>query len=168
MYYYEVIECGRRILLTGVLIFFAPGTAGQAAMACIFAFASLLGFELLRPHLDPADSWLYRLVSSVSVFFFRRPSLGGSLVRRCAWHASRKRFVEVVLVPMHMKLRERPSRSITLRAVGSTMSVGGTEERACIRKKGGLKWAKLEARRVERFPVRRRQKPVCYRQKPVC
>ncbi|CAM9106040.1 unnamed protein product, partial [Hapterophycus canaliculatus] len=61
LYYYEVIECGRRILLTGVLIFFPPGTAGQAAMACIFAFASLLGFELLRPHLDPADSWLYRL-----------------------------------------------------------------------------------------------------------
>ena len=62
MYYYEVIECGRRILLTGALIFIAPHTAAQAAMACIFAFASLLGFELLRPHLDAADSWLYRLV----------------------------------------------------------------------------------------------------------
>eukprot|EP00903_Cladosiphon_okamuranus_P012164 g11411.t1 len=61
MYYYEVIECGRRILLTGVLIFIAPHTAAQAAMACIFAFGSLLGFELLRPHLDDADSWLYRL-----------------------------------------------------------------------------------------------------------
>ncbi|CAM9843693.1 unnamed protein product [Scytosiphon promiscuus] len=61
LYYYEVIECGRRILLTGALIFIAPHTAAQAAVACIFAFASLLGFELLRPHLDPADSWLYRL-----------------------------------------------------------------------------------------------------------
>eukprot|EP00752_Nemacystus_decipiens_P008151 g7290.t1 len=61
MYYYEVIECGRRILLTGVLIFFTAGTPAQAAMACIFAFVSLLGFELLRPHLDPADGWLYRL-----------------------------------------------------------------------------------------------------------
>lgn len=99
MYYYEVIECGRRILLTGVLIFFAPGTAGQAAMACIFAFASLLGFELLRPHLDPADSWLYRLVSRVSDFvlysFILRSlvlaRLGGSLiVRRYAWQASSK------------------------------------------------------------------------------
>ncbi|CAM9812841.1 unnamed protein product, partial [Ascophyllum nodosum] len=61
LYYYEVIECGRRILLTGVLIFIAPYTASQAAAACIFAFGSLLGFELLRPHLDPTDSWLYRL-----------------------------------------------------------------------------------------------------------
>lgn len=62
MYYYEVIECGRRILLTGALIFIEPQTSTQAAMACIFAFGSLLGFELLRPHLDPTDSWLYRLV----------------------------------------------------------------------------------------------------------
>ncbi|CAN0453371.1 unnamed protein product, partial [Laminaria digitata] len=52
---YEVIECGRRILLTGVLIFISPHTATQSAMACIFAFASLLGFELMRPHLDPTD-----------------------------------------------------------------------------------------------------------------
>ena len=63
LYYYEVIECGRRVLLTGVLIFISPSTATQAAMACIFAFGSLLGFELMRPHLDQADSWLYRLVS---------------------------------------------------------------------------------------------------------
>ena len=49
--------------MTGVLIFISPSSATQAAMACIFAFGSLLGFELMRPHLDPADSWLYRLVS---------------------------------------------------------------------------------------------------------
>ena len=62
MYYYEVIECGRRMLLTGVLIFIAPQSPSQVAMACIFAFASLLGFEVMRPHMDPADSWLYRMV----------------------------------------------------------------------------------------------------------
>ncbi|CAN0492669.1 unnamed protein product, partial [Laminaria digitata] len=55
LYYYEVVECGRRILLTEVLIFIAPHTSIQAAMACIFAFVSLLGFELMRPHADPAD-----------------------------------------------------------------------------------------------------------------
>ena len=68
LYYYEVIECGRRMLLTGVLIFIAPQSATQAAMACIFAFGSLLGFELLRPHMDPSGSWLYRLVS-LDAFF---------------------------------------------------------------------------------------------------
>ena len=65
LYYYEVIECGRRILLTGVLIFIDPYSSAQAAAACIFAFVSLLGFELLRPHLDPADAWLYRLVRRI-------------------------------------------------------------------------------------------------------
>ncbi|CAN0590832.1 unnamed protein product, partial [Laminaria digitata] len=67
MYYYEVVECGRRILLTGLLIFISPHTSTQAAMACLFAFASLLGFELMRPHMDPADSWLYRLVSHATL-----------------------------------------------------------------------------------------------------
>ncbi|CAM9559605.1 unnamed protein product, partial [Choristocarpus tenellus] len=68
LYYYEVIECGRRILLTGTLIFIEPQSAAQAAMACIFAFLSLLGFELLRPHLDTGDSWLYRL-GCIIIFF---------------------------------------------------------------------------------------------------
>ena len=68
LYYYEVVECGRRVLLTGVLIFISPASATQAATACIFAFGSLLAFELMRPHLDPADSWLYRLVSYSNEF----------------------------------------------------------------------------------------------------
>ncbi|CAM9662612.1 unnamed protein product, partial [Choristocarpus tenellus] len=68
LYYYEVVECGRRILLTGALIFIEPQSAAQAATACIFAFLSLLGFELLRPHLDEGDSWLYRL-GCVIIFF---------------------------------------------------------------------------------------------------
>ncbi|CAB1104292.1 unnamed protein product [Ectocarpus sp. CCAP 1310/34] len=63
IYYYEVVECGRRILLTGVLIFISPNTAAQVSAACMFAFGSLLCFELLGPHLEPVDSWLYRLVS---------------------------------------------------------------------------------------------------------
>lgn len=67
LYFYEVVECGRRMLLTGVLIFIAPQSPTQTSMACIFAFASLLGFELMRPHLDPADSWLYRMVSRGSL-----------------------------------------------------------------------------------------------------
>ncbi|CAM9756463.1 unnamed protein product, partial [Laminaria digitata] len=61
VFYYEAIECDRRILLTGVLVFVAPNSSTQAAMACIFAFCSLLGFELVRPHVDSADAWLYRL-----------------------------------------------------------------------------------------------------------
>lgn len=68
MYYYEVIECGRRIFLTDVLIFIAPHTVKQAAIGCIFAFVNLLIFELMRPHPDPTDSCLYRLVSGDTVY----------------------------------------------------------------------------------------------------
>lgn len=83
MYYYEVVECGRRILLTGVLIFISPNTSAQAAAACMFAFLSLLGFELLRPHLDPADSWLYRLVSVDDNKIEYLSHDGNSVVRVC-------------------------------------------------------------------------------------
>ena len=79
LYYYEVIECGRRILLAGVLIFIAPYSASQAAAACIFAFVSFLGFELLRPHLDPTDAWLYRLVRGTALLSLSRRCCRGGL-----------------------------------------------------------------------------------------
>lgn len=44
-------------------VFVMPNTAGQVAGACMFAFLSLLVFELLRPHLSQTDAWLYRIVS---------------------------------------------------------------------------------------------------------
>ncbi|CAM9547013.1 unnamed protein product, partial [Laminaria digitata] len=55
LFYYEVIECGRRMLLTGVLVFVKPHSSMQVATACIIAFGSLLGFELMRPYLDSTD-----------------------------------------------------------------------------------------------------------------
>ncbi|CAN0470491.1 unnamed protein product, partial [Laminaria digitata] len=54
-FYYEAIECGRRMLLTGALVLVAPNSSTQTAMACILAFGSLLGFELMRPHVDSTD-----------------------------------------------------------------------------------------------------------------
>jgi hypothetical protein len=35
LYYWEVIECIRRLLLTGAIVFIAPGTSAQAAVACV-------------------------------------------------------------------------------------------------------------------------------------
>ncbi|CAN0492739.1 unnamed protein product, partial [Laminaria digitata] len=66
-FYYEAIECGRRMLLTGALVLVAPNSSTQTAMACILAFGSLLGFELMRPHVDSTDAWLYRL-GCVTIF----------------------------------------------------------------------------------------------------
>ena len=68
MYYYEVIECGRKILLIDVLILIAPGTVTQTTVGCVLALINLLVFELLRPHVDTADAWLYRLVSLEAIY----------------------------------------------------------------------------------------------------
>ena len=68
LYYYEVIECGRRILLTGALVFVAPNSPTQIATACVLAFGSLLGFEIVRPHLDAKNTFLYRMVSQFPTF----------------------------------------------------------------------------------------------------
>ncbi|CAM9489387.1 unnamed protein product [Laminaria digitata] len=66
-YYYEVVECMRRLLLTGLLVF-VPNTTGQVAYGCIFAFISLLAFELQRPHIDGLEIQLYR--TGCLVIFF--------------------------------------------------------------------------------------------------
>eukprot|EP00752_Nemacystus_decipiens_P010943 g9725.t1 len=67
-YYYEVLECGRRLLLTGLLVFLQPDSPGQVAFGCIFAFLSLMVFELLRPHADKVERQLYR-TGCLLIFF---------------------------------------------------------------------------------------------------
>jgi hypothetical protein len=59
MYYWEVIECMRRLLLTGAIVFIAPGTAAQAAIACVLAVVSLAVALYFQPHFDPHDGQIY-------------------------------------------------------------------------------------------------------------
>lgn len=61
VYFFEVLECMRRILLTGLLVFIKPGSSIQVTVACLFAFISLSVFEVIRPHYNKTDTWLYRL-----------------------------------------------------------------------------------------------------------
>lgn len=67
-YYYEVLECGRRIVLTGLAVFIYPGSAAQVAIEVAFAAALLVIFEVLDPFIDSVDAWLYR--SGALVVFF--------------------------------------------------------------------------------------------------
>ena len=60
-FFYEVIECLRRVLLSGVVVFFFPNTAGQVAttfLLALFFFALLL---ILDPYMSQWDSWLARI-----------------------------------------------------------------------------------------------------------
>lgn len=64
-FYYEVVECGRRILLTGVVVFIFPNSAAQVAITILievfFAFVS----ELLAPYAVKWDAWISRIGHTV-------------------------------------------------------------------------------------------------------
>lgn len=67
-YYYEVVEFGRRILLTGLGVFLFPGSSAQVALEVVFAAAFVAISEMLSPFVNPMDAWLYR--SGAWVVFF--------------------------------------------------------------------------------------------------
>jgi hypothetical protein len=59
MYYWEVIECMRRLLLTGAIVFIKPGTRAQVTVACILANVSMITAVYCRPHADTLDGRIY-------------------------------------------------------------------------------------------------------------
>ncbi|KAG5191902.1 hypothetical protein JKP88DRAFT_274888 [Tribonema minus] len=63
--YWEVVECLRRLMLTGVLVFILPGDPGQSVYACVFAYASIMVYMRCQPHHRRLDGWLYALGATV-------------------------------------------------------------------------------------------------------
>lgn len=68
VYYFEVVECGRRIVLTGLGAFLFPGSSAQVALEVVFAAVFIAVSEMLSPFVNPMDAWLYR--SGTWVVFF--------------------------------------------------------------------------------------------------
>lgn len=66
-FYYEVIECARRIALTGIIVFTFDNTAAQVATTLVFAFVFIMVLEWLDPYASDMDAWLAR-VGHVVVF----------------------------------------------------------------------------------------------------
>ncbi|CAM9580855.1 unnamed protein product, partial [Hapterophycus canaliculatus] len=60
-YYFEVVECARRVSLTGVIVFIFPNSAAQVAVTLLLAFAFFALFEVLAPYASRADAWLSRV-----------------------------------------------------------------------------------------------------------
>ncbi|CAN0402109.1 unnamed protein product [Ectocarpus sp. 12 AP-2014] len=59
-FYYEVIECGRRIMLTGVVVFIYPNDAAQIAITILIAVFFFAVFDILSPYTSEFDMWLSR------------------------------------------------------------------------------------------------------------
>ncbi|CAM9202855.1 unnamed protein product [Ectocarpus sp. 8 AP-2014] len=59
-FYYEIIECGRRVLMTGVIVFIFPNELGQIAVTLVMACTFALLFEALAPYDSKWDAWISR------------------------------------------------------------------------------------------------------------
>jgi hypothetical protein len=71
VYWWEVVECIRRLLLAGFLVFILPGSPGQAAVSCVFAILSMVAFGYYRPFLSALDTrnyWLGCVILFLSMF----------------------------------------------------------------------------------------------------
>ncbi|CAN0498410.1 unnamed protein product, partial [Scytosiphon promiscuus] len=60
VYFYEVVECVRRAVLSGVIVFIFPNTAGQIATAFLLALFFAAVFMLLDPYSSWCDTWAAR------------------------------------------------------------------------------------------------------------
>ena len=59
-FYYEVIECARRISLTGAVVFIYPNTVAQVAVALVITFVFTVLSEALAPYDVGWDCWINR------------------------------------------------------------------------------------------------------------
>lgn len=58
--YYEMVECSRRMLLTGVVVLLYPDTTAQRAVSTVIAFAFVVVSEVLSPYTSGWDTWVSR------------------------------------------------------------------------------------------------------------
>ena len=59
-YYYEVVECARRITLTGIAVFVLPNSSAQIAVVLLLAVVFLFVSESMSPFEKGVDMGLYR------------------------------------------------------------------------------------------------------------
>ena len=81
-FYYEVVECGRRVCLTGVAVFVFPGSAAQIAVVLLVAVVFSLVSESMQPFQDNIEMWLYRwgngvVLISMYVALLRKVDVSG-------------------------------------------------------------------------------------------
>eukprot|EP00611_Tribonema_gayanum_P032025 TRINITY_DN9417_c0_g1_i18.p1 TRINITY_DN9417_c0_g1~~TRINITY_DN9417_c0_g1_i18.p1 ORF type:complete len:476 (+),score=98.28 TRINITY_DN9417_c0_g1_i18:542-1969(+) len=59
--WWELVECARRVLFTGFLVFVMPGTAGQAAVSMLLAFVAAVSFLAVQPYRQRTMHYQYFL-----------------------------------------------------------------------------------------------------------
>ena len=98
-FYYDVIECGRRILLAGAVVFIYPNTTSQVAVAFAIAVFFVFVSEAMAPYKSCWDAWTSRLghaivFSSMYVALLLKVDVSGE-------NSSNQEVFGVVLVAVH-------------------------------------------------------------------
>lgn len=102
IFYYELIECARRVLLTGTVVFIYPNTSAQIAVTLMIAFFFAMTSEGLAPYVSRWETWISRMghvVVYVSMYLALLLKVDVSDERS----GSQKVF-EAVLVAVHLGL----------------------------------------------------------------
>lgn len=84
-YYYEVVECGRRIILTAIASFIFPNSTAQIAIVLLVAFAFVFISESMSPFDKEIDTILYRwgngiIVGSVYIALLMKMEIGNESI----------------------------------------------------------------------------------------
>ena len=66
-YYFEVVECGRRISLTAIATFVFPNSTAQVSMVLLFAVVFVFISETMAPFKEAVDMGLYRWGNAIIV-----------------------------------------------------------------------------------------------------
>lgn len=69
-FYYELVECARRVALTGIIVFTFPNTAAQVATTNVLGFIFILVSWSLDPYVSDMDTWLSRVGHAVVFLSF--------------------------------------------------------------------------------------------------
>jgi hypothetical protein len=95
--YWELIECLRRLVLTGAIVFIAAGTSAQAAIACVLAVLSACIALYCKPHSNHWDGKIYA-IGALVVFLSMFLSLAIKTNVSNETHASQRSFAVVMLI----------------------------------------------------------------------
>lgn len=98
-FYYELVECGRRILLAGVVVFIYPNTASQVAVTILIAVFFMFVSEILAPYSSAWDTWISRMghgIVFMSMYVALLLKVDVSNERR-----SSQKVFEIILVSAH-------------------------------------------------------------------
>jgi hypothetical protein len=97
MYYWEVVECMQRLLLTGAIVFIKPGTRAQVTVACILAVVSMVIAVHCRPHADTLDGRIYT-VGAMIIFLSMFLSLAMKTDKSNETKDSQNAFAVVLII----------------------------------------------------------------------